>query len=61
MVTTKEKPDLSITRLGTHLFRVDRKNGTSFLKWDWDVLEKEIVEATKLTTPTKTPKKRTKK
>ena len=60
MVTTKEKPDLSIIRLGTHLFRIDRKDGTSFLKWDWDVLEKEIIEATKLTTPTK-PKKKTKK
>lgn len=39
-------PDLTITKLGNHLFRVDRKDGSSFLKWDWDNLLAEVIVAT---------------
>ena len=43
---TKQPPDLRIDRLGTHLFQVTRKNGSSFLKWDWDKLLEEVQAAT---------------
>lgn len=43
---TKQKPDLVLDRLGTHLFKVTRKDGTSFLKWDWDKLLQEVRDAT---------------
>ena len=43
---TKPIPDLTINRLGTHLFQVTRKDGTSWLKWDWDQLLAEVIDAT---------------
>lgn len=43
---TKPIPDLTINRLGTHLFQVTRKDGTSWLKWDWDQLLVEVIHAT---------------
>lgn len=42
----KATPDIVIDRLGTHLFRVTRKDGTNWLSWDWDVLLKEVQAAT---------------
>lgn len=42
----KQQPDLRIDRLGTHLFQVTRKNGSNFLKWDWDKLLEEVQAAT---------------
>lgn len=43
---TKQQPDLRIDRLGTHLFQVTRKDGSNFLKWDWDKLLEEVQVAT---------------
>lgn len=45
-MTKKPQPDLVIDKLGTHLFRVTRKDGTQKLSWAWDVLLKEVQEAT---------------
>lgn len=42
----KQQPDLRIDRLGTHLFQVTRKDGSNFLKWDWDKLLEEVQAAT---------------
>lgn len=42
----KQQPDLVIDRLGTHLFRVTRKNGSVSFKWDWDKLLAEVQSAT---------------
>ena len=42
---TKEQPDIRIDRLGTHLFNVTRKDGSSFLKWHWESLEAEVKVA----------------
>lgn len=42
----KQQPDLRIDRLGTHLFQVTRKNGSNFLRWDWDKLLEEVQAAT---------------
>lgn len=41
----KQKPDLTIIKLGNHLFEVTRKDGSSFLKWDWDVLQDDVNKA----------------
>ena len=58
---TKKQPDLRIHRLGTHLFNVTRKDGSAFLKWDWDALLKEVQEATSLVAVTEAKVKRTRK
>lgn len=42
----KQTPDIVIDRLGTHLFKVTRKDGTNWLKWDWDKLLEEVQSAT---------------
>lgn len=39
----KQQPDIVIDRLGTHLFKVTRKDGTSRLSWDWDKLLEEVA------------------
>ena len=44
-----KQPDIVIDKLGTHLFRVTRKNGTSYLGWYWDVLLAEVQAATSST------------
>ena len=54
---TKPVPDLRIDRLGTHLFRVTRKDGTSWLKWDWDKLLEEVQAATDIVIEQKPAKK----
>lgn len=42
---TKPIPDIVIDRLGTHLFKVTRKDGASWLKWHWETLEEEVRSA----------------
>jgi len=54
---TKPVPDIVIDRLGTHLFRVTRKDGTSWLKWDWDRLLEEVQAATSIVIEQKPAKK----
>ena len=54
---TKPVPDIVIDRLGTHLFRVTRKDGTSWLKWDWDRLLEEVQAATSIVIEQKPSKK----
>jgi hypothetical protein len=54
---TKPVPDIVIDRLGTHLFRVTRKDGTSWLRWDWDRLLEEVRAATSIVIEQKPSKK----
>ena len=42
----KQAPDLRIDRMGTHLFQVTRKDGSNFLRWDWNKLLEEVRVAT---------------
>lgn len=58
---TKQKPDLIIDKLGTHLFRCTHKDGRQSLKWDWDTLLKQVQEATSLVAVTEAKVKRTRK
>lgn len=56
-----QKSDIVIDRLGTHLFKITRKDGTNSLSWDWNKLLEEVREATSLLKVTETKVKRTRK
>ena len=67
--TTKKKTDkltvapedMSKVLKGNHLTVTTDAKGKVTLQWDWDALLKEVVDASGVTTETKTPKKKTKK
>ena len=60
-MTKKPQPDLVIDKLGTHLFRCTYKDGSQSLKWNWDVLLKEVQEATNIVNVTEAKVAKTRK
>lgn len=63
---TKQQPSIVIEKLGTHLMSItNNHSGEVKLKWDWDVLLQEVVDATTksrdLVAETETKVKRTRK
>lgn len=58
---TKQKPDLVITKEGTHLIKITRKDGFISFKWDWDKLLEEVQTATSLVNVTEVKVKKTRK
>ena len=58
---TKQKPDLVIDKLGTHLFRCTYADGRQSFKWDWDKLLEEVQAATSLVNVTEVKVKKTRK